>query len=98
MIGNTAVLESIFTFDPAEYIDKAFLFDLRKTSEEKIFDRLLENIPDGNDKYYTKHTDGTNVFRIRTDERQPVKDLLIKLIENTDRKLAGQKIAPTFCS
>ena len=38
-----------FDLDPKEILDESLLFDLKKTSEEKIFDSILEKIPDKND-------------------------------------------------
>ena len=62
------------------------MFDLKKSSEEKIFDAITENIPDNN-KCYIEHREGTNAFRIRKDEKQGEKDELIQLIEDIDRKI-----------
>ena len=93
---NTAALEAGVRFDPEEYHDELLPFDFKKTNEEKIFDRLLENIPEGNDTYFIKHREGTNVFRLRKDDKQPEKDHLTQLIESTDRNLLGQKISWTF--
>ena len=38
-----------FDFDPEEILDKLLLFDVKKTSEDKMFDSILEKIPDKND-------------------------------------------------
>ena len=75
-----------FDFDPEEYLHKSLLFDLKKASEEKIFDVILERIPD-NDTYYIEHREGTNTFRISKDEKQVEKDKIIKLIEINDSKI-----------
>ena len=45
-------------FDREEILDKSLLFDLKKTSEEKVFDLILEKIPDKNDIYYIEHREG----------------------------------------
>ena len=73
-------------FDTEEYLDKSLLFNLRKTSKEKIFDAILEKILD-NDNYYIKHKESTNGFRIRKDEKHVEKDEIIKLIETIDSKI-----------
>ena len=73
-----------FDFDPEEYLDKSLLFNLKKTSEEKIFDAILEKILD-NDNYYIKHRECTNGFRV-TKEKHVEKDKIIKLIETIDSK------------
>ena len=75
-----------FDFDPEEYLHKSLLFELKKASEEKIFDVILERIPD-NDTYYIEHREGTNTFRISKDEKQVEKDKIIKLIETNDSKI-----------
>ena len=46
------------------------LFDLKKTSKNKIFDAILEKIPEKNDIYYIKHREETNVFRLRKDPKK----------------------------
>ena len=45
IIQNCCYLENL-TLIPEEILDKPLLFDLKKTSEEKIFDSILEKIPD----------------------------------------------------
>ena len=45
------LLSGKFDFDPEEILDKSLLFDLKKTSEEKIFDLILEKILDKNNIY-----------------------------------------------
>ena len=62
------------------------MFDLKKTSEEKFFDAILEKIP-YNDKYYGEHREGTNISRIRKDEKQVEKDEIIKVSQATDPKI-----------
>ena len=62
-------LSEKFDFEPEEILDKLLLFDFKKTSEEKIFDSILEKIPDKNDIYYIEHREGTNAFRIRKDSK-----------------------------
>ena len=44
-------LSEKFDFEPEEILGKLLLFDFKKTSEEKIFDSILEKIPDKNDIY-----------------------------------------------
>ena len=62
------------------------MFDLKKTSEEKFFDAILEKIPD-NDTYYAKHREETNAFQIRKDKKQVEKDEIIKVSQATDPKI-----------
>ena len=71
--NSKAIISGTFGFDPEDYLDKSLLFDLKKTSEEKIF---IEKIPDSN-KPYIEHREKTNAFGIRKDEKQGEKDELI---------------------
>ena len=82
---SKTILRRTFDFDPEENLDKSWLFNLKKTSEEKIFDSVLEKIPN-NDTYYIEHREGSNAFRIRKDKNQPEKDWIIETIENIDKK------------
>ena len=61
------------------------LFDLKETSEDKIFDSILKKIPDKNDIYYMEHREGTNTFRLRKDPKKAEKDELITMLETVDR-------------
>ena len=74
-------------FDPKEMLDKLLLFDLKETSEEKIFDSLLERILDKNGIYYIEHREGRNAFRIRKDPKQAKKDELKTMLEKTDKDI-----------
>ena len=67
-------------------MEKSLLFDLKKSSEEKIFDAILEKIPD-NETYFMKHREGTNVFCIRKDEKEVEKAKIITLIKTIDSKI-----------
>ena len=49
------MLSGKFDFDIEEILDKLLLFDLKKTSEDKIFDSILEKLPDKNDIYYMEY-------------------------------------------
>ena len=82
-----AIISKTFDFNPEDYLEKSLLFDLKKTSEEKFFDVIIEKLPD-NGKYYIEHTEGTNAFRIRKDERQVEKDKLIRFIADIDKKIS----------
>ena len=50
------------------FLNKTVLFDTSKIDEEKIIDRLLENIPDDNDNSYLIHEPGTNAFPLRRED------------------------------
>ena len=81
------LLSGKFDFDPKEMLDKLLLFDLKETSEEKIFDSLLERILDKIGIYYIEHRDGRNAFRIRKDPKQAKKDELKTMLEKTDKDI-----------
>ena len=81
------LLSGKFDFDPKEMLDKLLLFDLKETSEEKIFDSLLERILDKIGIYYIEHREGRNAFRIRKDSKQAKKDELKTMLEKTDKDI-----------
>lgn len=74
-------------------MDKSLIFDLKKTSEEKILDRFIEKFPEDNDKYYVRNREGTNFFRIRQDKNQRDKEYLFNLIPNLNKKTCPCSIA-----
>ena len=84
--NSKTIISGTFGFDPEDSLDKSLLFDLKKASEETIFDALIEKILD-NDKSHIEHREGANAFRIRKDEKQGEKNELIQFIENLDRKI-----------
>ena len=53
--NSKSLLSGKCDFDSEEILDKLLLFDLKKTSEEKIFDLILEKIPDKTDTYYIEN-------------------------------------------
>ena len=53
--SSKVMLSGKFDFDIEEILDKLLLFDLKKTSEDKIFDSILEKLPDKNDIYYMEY-------------------------------------------
>ena len=89
MVENNSklLLSGKFNFDPEEILDKSLLFDLKKTSEDKIFDSILEKIPDKNDIDYIEHRERTNAFRLRKDPKKAEKDELITILETADRAI-----------
>ena len=53
--NNSLALLENKNFDARIYLDKPLIFDLKKTSEEKIMERLIESIPEGNNDFYIEH-------------------------------------------
>lgn len=80
------MLSGTFDFDPEEYLGKALLFDVKKTSEEQIFDAIPEKILDS-DTYYFDHRVGTNTFRTRKDKEKNKKGSTIAVVEDLDEKV-----------
>ena len=65
-IGNSQkIKKENYKFDFKNVLNKGQLFDLTKTSEDQIFDKIIEGIPKDNDKFYIPHTPGTNIFTVR---------------------------------
>ena len=89
MVENNSklLLSGKFDLNPEEILDKSLLFDLKKTREDKIFDSILEKIPDKNDIYYIEHREETNAFRLRKDPKKAEKDELITMLETVDRAI-----------
>ena len=77
-----------FDFDPEEFLEMSLLFDLKQTSEEQIFDAILEKIPD-NDKYYTGYKRVLNKNK---------KDTIITVVVDLDKKLIKPPINQNFLS
>ena len=64
----SALMRGKFVFDPEVFLNKTVLFDPSKIDEEKIIDRILENIPDDNGNSYLIHEPGTNAFLLRRED------------------------------
>ena len=63
-------------------------FNLKKTVEDQVVEKMIENLPKDNNKYCTEHTKGLNISTIKQDKKQQGKDDLFKTILNTDKKIA----------
>ena len=50
------------------FLNKTVLFDTSKIYEEKIIERILENIPGDNDDMYLIHEPGTDTFSLRRED------------------------------
>ena len=51
----SAHMQGRFVFNPEVFLNKTVLFDTSKVDEEKIIDRILENIPGDVDNIYLIH-------------------------------------------
>ena len=84
------LLSSTFDPNPEDILNKSIHFDLKKASEKKILDRIIEKMPN-NDKYYIEHRKRINTFRLRRDKREEEKDNLFQLICNLEKNIARSK-------
>ena len=86
MVENNSKLlfSGKFDFDPEEILHKSLLFDLKKTSEDKIFDSILDKIPSKNDIYYIEHRERINGVRLRKHPKKAEKDELITMLETVN--------------
>ena len=50
------------------FVNKTVLFDTSKIYEEKIIERILENVPGDNDDIYLIHEPGTDTFSLRRED------------------------------
>ena len=55
-------------FHSEVFLNKTVLFDPSKIYEEKIIERILEDIPGDNDNIYLIHEPGTNTFSLRRED------------------------------
>lgn len=60
-------------------------FNLRKNSEEKILDRIIENFRQR--QLYIEHKDGLNMYMIKKEQDKVRKDEIFQAILNLDRSL-----------
>ena len=51
------------------YINIYMLLDMKEVSvsKNKITDHIIENLPADNDRYYIKHEEGSNMFKVLED-------------------------------
>ena len=64
----SAITVGKFDFPPEKLLNKAILFDVSRVDEEKIMDKLIENLPSTNDDFYIIHEPGTNLFSLRHED------------------------------
>ena len=50
-------------------INKPQFFDLNETTEDQIFDKIIEDFPADSDEFYIKHTAGSLVFTVKTEPK-----------------------------
>ena len=83
-------MEEKFNFSPEKILNKTILFDVSKINEEKIIDKIIENLPADNDKLYIAHEQGSNPFFLNV--KMENKPKVLQEAKNTFENLkAGTK-------
>ena len=54
-------MEGKFNLSPEKILNKTILFNVFKIKEEKIIEKIIENLPADNDKLYIAHEPGSNL-------------------------------------
>ena len=54
-------------------LNKPEFFYLNETTEDQIFDKIIEEIPANNNKYYIEHLEGSSVFTVKREPKWRVK-------------------------
>ena len=71
---NSILLKkNLYKFDLKTMLNKPQFFYLTKTTEDQIFDKIIEGIAANNDEYYIKHSDGSSVFTVKKEPKWRVK-------------------------
>ena len=71
----STLVEGKFSFLPEKFLNKTVLCDVSKNNEEKIIDKLIENLPADNDELYIVHEPGTNAFSLRREDGKLSKNI-----------------------
>ena len=61
----SAVMEGKFSFSPEKLLNKTIILDVSRVDEEKVMEKIIENLPSTNDDFYIIHEPGTNSFPLR---------------------------------
>ena len=56
------LMEGKFDFRGKELLTKTLLFDTSRVNEKLIVNRIMQNLPGGEDELYILHEPGTNSF------------------------------------
>ena len=48
-------MEAKFNFSPEKILNQTILFDVSKINQERIIDKIIENLPADNDELYIAH-------------------------------------------
>ena len=64
----TALIEGKFNFLPQKLLNKAILCDVSEINEERIIDKIIENLPVDNDEFYIAHKLGSNSISLKRED------------------------------
>ena len=74
-----------------DYLNKLLSFNLKKTNEGQIINKIFEKLSKDIDKYYIDHLKGSITFVLREDKQQQGKSDLFTTILNIEKKHAREK-------
>ena len=63
-------MEIKFNFSPEKILNKTILFDVSKINEERIIDKIIENLPADNEELYIAHKPDSNSFSLKHEDGQ----------------------------
>ena len=61
-------MEGKFNFSPGKILNKSILFDVSKFNEERIIDKIMENLSAEYNKLYIAHEAGSNSFSLKCED------------------------------
>ena len=60
---------NLYEFDLKTMINQPQYFDLNQSTEDQVFDKLIESVPADNDMYYIKHRAGSPTFTVKVGKK-----------------------------
>ena len=61
-------MEGKFNFSPEKILNKTILFPASKINEERIIDKIIENLPAYNNELYIAPEPGSNSFSLKRED------------------------------
>ena len=61
--------KNLYKFDLKTMLNKPQFFYLSQTTEDQIFDKIIEGLPADNDEYYIQHCPGLTIFTVKIESR-----------------------------
>ena len=50
-------------------LNKPQFFDMNETTEDQMFDNIIEGIPANSNEYYIEHSEGSSVFKVKKEPK-----------------------------